>query len=248
MPNTTLTYMNEARTQELINFVKADLAKKQSKIQYSTMPTLTDDNITSFTGILVQYIGTTNADYTNGDFYVADSTDPDDLKWIKVSYNKTEIDAAIAAAGHFLAVATLPATNIKTNTIYLIPKTETVTGYSSGTSEPLYESTGTTAEPKFNKYSYNPDSTMLVYVYDSEVTGSDAEAIQSSIDSGTLVVLTTLAQVRENRNVKEEFLNLDGTSSGWEKIGDTTIDLSNYVKFDDLVAITAAQLESMWNS
>lgn len=29
-------------------------------------------------------------------------------------------------------------------------------------------------------------------------------------------------------NVKEEWINLDGTTAGWEKIGETSVDLSNY--------------------
>lgn len=39
------------------------------------------------------------------------------------------------------------------------------------------------------------------------------------------------------RNIKDEYINLDGTTSGWEKIGDTEIDLSGYVTDDDLIAI-----------
>ena len=35
-------------------------------------------------------------------------------------------------------------------------------------------------------------------------------------------------------NVKDEYINLDGTASGWEKIGSTDIDLTNYVTDDDL--------------
>lgn len=36
------------------------------------------------------------------------------------------------------------------------------------------------------------------------------------------------------RNVKEEYINLDGTTAGWEKIGDTDIDLSDYVTITEL--------------
>lgn len=38
----------------------------------------------------------------------------------------------------------------------------------------------------------------------------------------------------QTRNIKEEYINLDGTTSGWEKIGDTEIDLSDYVTITDL--------------
>jgi hypothetical protein len=33
----------------------------------------------------------------------------------------------------------------------------------------------------------------------------------------------------QTSNAKDEYINLDGTSSGWEKIGDTEVDLSGYV-------------------
>lgn len=35
-------------------------------------------------------------------------------------------------------------------------------------------------------------------------------------------------------DIKDEYINLDGTTAGWEKIGSTDIDLSNYVSEDDL--------------
>ena len=35
-------------------------------------------------------------------------------------------------------------------------------------------------------------------------------------------------------NVKDEYINLDGTTAGWEKIGSTSVDLSNYVTKSDL--------------
>lgn len=76
------------------------------------------------------------------------------------TYNKAEVDSLINAVknSRFEAVSTLPTTNIKTNVIYLVPKSPTQTS-----------------------------------------------------------------------NAKDEYINLDGTSSGWEKIGDTEVDLSGYV-------------------
>lgn len=76
------------------------------------------------------------------------------------TYTKTQVDDIVAAVknSRFEAVSTLPTTNIKTNVIYLVPK-----------SSP------------------------------------------------------------ETSDVKDEYINLDGTTSGWELIGSTEIDLSNYV-------------------
>lgn len=36
--------------------------------------------------------------------------------------------------------------------------------------------------------------------------------------------------VAQTNNLYDEYINLDGTSQGWEKIGDTEIDLSNYIQ------------------
>ena len=76
------------------------------------------------------------------------------------TYSKSEVDDIVVAIknSRFEAVSSLPTTNIKTNVIYLVPK-----------SSP------------------------------------------------------------ETSDVKDEYINLDGTTSGWELIGSTEIDLSNYV-------------------
>jgi len=43
----------------------------------------------------------------------------------------------------------------------------------------------------------------------------------------------------QTNNVKDEYINLDGTSAGWEKIGDTQIDLSDYVTTTQLTTALA---------
>jgi len=45
-------------------------------------------------------------------------------------------------------------------------------------------------------------------------------------------------------NVKDEYVNLDGTSAGWELIGSTSIDLSNYVTTTDLSTALADYVTS----
>lgn len=231
-----IKYLNNERTQELINEVKARLATKVT--HYATMPEVT----ATTTDIIVQYIGATTENYTQGDFYLADTTN---LAWVKITYNKAEIDAAISAAGHFEAVAELPTTDIKTNVIYLVPKTVSIAGYSDGTTNAdVYVATGDATTPKYDKYGY--DTLLGIYIFDSEVTGADATTIKGNIDGGTYTATTVTAESRESRNIKTEYINLTGTTAGWEKIGDTKIDLSDYVKFTDLVAITSAELAAMW--
>ena len=44
----------------------------------------------------------------------------------------------------------------------------------------------------------------------------------------------------EQSNTKDEYINLDGTTAGWEKIGDTTIDLSDYVTDTELQTALSA--------
>ena len=48
-------------------------------------------------------------------------------------------------------------------------------------------------------------------------------------DIKTNVIYLVPKSTAQTSNVKDEYINLDGTTSGWEKIGDTEIDLSNYV-------------------
>lgn len=48
-------------------------------------------------------------------------------------------------------------------------------------------------------------------------------------DIKTNVIYLVPKSTAQTSNVKDEYINLDGTTSGWEKIGDTEIDLSGYV-------------------
>lgn len=53
-------------------------------------------------------------------------------------------------------------------------------------------------------------------------------------DIKTNVIYLVPKSTAQTDNVKDEYINLDGTTSGWEKIGDTEIDLSGYVTTTDL--------------
>lgn len=48
-------------------------------------------------------------------------------------------------------------------------------------------------------------------------------------DIQTNVIYLVPKSISQSDNIKDEYINLDGTTSGWEKIGETEIDLSNYV-------------------
>lgn len=237
----TIKYLNNEGTQQLINDIKKRIAK------YSTMPDLTDSTTKAkfSEGEIAQYVGTTQVVapyYTQGDFYKADLTNE---AWVKLTYNKEEIDSIVSTLGHFAVVAELPTTDISTSTIYLVPKTSSITGYSDGTTNAdIYVETGTATTPTYDKYEY--DTTLGIYVFDSEITGNDAETIKGYIDGGTYTSSTVTAESRETRNIKTEYINLDGTTAGWEKIGDTELDTSDFVKYTDLVPITSQELAAMW--
>lgn len=72
-------YMYLSGEWELIGDTQADISGKQDTMQYSTMPTPNESTI----GKVVQYIGTTNNNYTNGYFYlgVTDGEDPATYSW-----------------------------------------------------------------------------------------------------------------------------------------------------------------------
>lgn len=59
-------------------------------------------------------------------------------------------------------------------------------------------------------------------------------------DIKTNVIYLVPKSPSQTSNVKDEYINLDGTTSGWEKIGDTEIDLSDYVTTEALNTALAA--------
>ena len=77
------------------------------------------------------------------------------------------------------------------------------------------------------------------------------DALPTENISRTTIYLVPKSDTEE-RNIKDEYINLTGTSSGWEKIGDTRIDLSGYVTTESLNSIlsnyvTSANLTTVLN-
>lgn len=52
-------------------------------------------------------------------------------------------------------------------------------------------------------------------------------------DIQTNVIYLVPASKSTAKNVKDEYINIDGTTSGWELIGSTAVDLSDYLKSTD---------------
>ena len=74
-------YVNEAW--ELVGTTDIDISGKQDKMQFDSLPTASAENV----GKIVQYIGTTNANYTNGYFYIclSDGGDPATYSWENIN-------------------------------------------------------------------------------------------------------------------------------------------------------------------
>ena len=68
---------------ELIGTAQIDLSGKNDLFQYSTMPTASATNV----GKIYQYVGTTNANYTKGYFYICvedSTTTPSTYNWVNI--------------------------------------------------------------------------------------------------------------------------------------------------------------------
>ena len=82
------------------------------------------------------------------------------------------------------------------------------------------------------------------YTKNESYSKTEVDTMISAAKSGRFIYVATLPTtdihtdaiylvpktVSQTDNVKDEYINLDGTSEGWEKIGDTQIDLSNYIQ------------------
>ena len=232
-------YLDYSHTQELITEIKTRLATKNKTFQFVSMPTLTSENVSQYATGQYQYVGATNSSYTTGDFYKVDSTDPLDLKWVKTTYNKDEIDNLIATANHFIVVNELPSQDIDPTAIYLTPAREYKVGYSNTSASPavFYVRNSSVFE------SFNNTTGNFIETIDDP---SDVAAIEAAITAGTYPESSKLVEYGVVDGTKDEYIYLEAASH-WEKIGSTEMDLSNYVQFTDMVAITSAELESMWS-
>ena len=113
---------------------------------------------------------------------------------------------------------------------------------------------GTTISPDVNKnvaitVMTNSVNDLVNYYLKSETyTKTEVDNIASAIKNSRFEVVNTLPTTdiqtnviylvprssSETNNIKDEYINLDGTTAGWEQIGSTDVDLSNYVTTSDL--------------
>lgn len=81
----------------------------------------------------------------------------------------------------------------------------------------------------------------------SGITSFDYEVVESLPQEGEKGVIYLVSNSGTGTNIYDEYIWMDGDPSGrYEKIGTTEIDLSNYVQFSDLVAITNAEIDTIF--
>ena len=108
--------------------------------------------------------------------------------------------------------------------------------------------------PDVSNFITNTVNNLANYYLKSETyTQAEVDALISAIVTLDIRVVSTLPvsdisrttiylvpkSTAQTQNVYDEYINTDGTASGWEKIGDTEIDLSDYVTDSELSAALA---------
>lgn len=92
------------------------------------------------------------------------------------------------------------------------------------------------------------------YLKDDTYTKDEVNALIETVSGIQFEIVETLptTDIKQNiiylvpkddpqvQDIKEEYINITGTPDGWERIGDTSIDLSGYVTDDELTAALAA--------
>lgn len=76
----------------------------------------------------------------------------------------------------------------------------------------------------------------------SGITGIDFQVVQSLPQTGAAGTIYLVSNGGSGQNVYDEYIYVN---NAFEKIGTTAIDLSGYVQFSDLVAITNAEIDTI---
>lgn len=91
---------------------------------------------------------------------------------------------------------------------------------------------------------YTGDSKVIKRICEliNTMTGVNFEVVQTlpTVDISTSTIYLLPKQDPASENIYDEYINTDGTSQGWELIGTTEIDLTNYVQFSDLATVATS--------
>lgn len=79
------------------------------------------------------------------------------------------------------------------------------------------------------------------------ITGIDIQPVSTLPTTGTKGVIYLVAHSHGSTDAYDEYVWVEKNSS-YEKIGNTDVDLSGYVKSTELTALTEADLNTMWGS
>lgn len=182
-------------------------------------------------GEIVQYVGETNANYTNGYFYqcVSDGQPTPTYSW----QNKP-----VQAGG---GGGTSDYTDLTNK-----PQIEGVTLSGNKSASDLGLVTKAVNDLvnyylKTETYSKTEVDTIVSNIKNSRF---EVVATLPTSDIKTNVIYLVPKADAESGDIKDEYINLDGTTAGWELIGSTEVDLSGYLNESD--AITQAELSAMW--
>ena len=91
---------------------------------------------------------------------------------------------------------------------------------------------------------YNGESKVIKRICEllDTKSGINFEVVQTLplVDISTSTIYLVPKQTAQTENIYDEYINTDGTSQGWELIGTTEIDLTNYVQFSDLSTVATS--------
>lgn len=81
----------------------------------------------------------------------------------------------------------------------------------------------------------------------SGITGIDIQVVESLPTTGTKGVIYLVAHTHGSGDNYDEYVWV-ASKSAYEKIGNTDVDLSGYLKTTDITALTEADLNTMWGT
>lgn len=79
------------------------------------------------------------------------------------------------------------------------------------------------------------------------ITGIDIQVVTTLPTTGTKGVIYLVAHAHGSNDAYDEYVWVE-SANGYEKIGNTDVDLSGYVQSKDLTELTEADLNTMWGS
>ena len=182
---------------------------------------------------------------------IDDTTDSAlDKTW---SAKKIHDEIAAVAGLEFVKVDALPATG-QSNRIYLLPiRIITAVTTIAGTDATVDKGTFVSQLPNNGTYIFTYDGTD--WTYDSNVVDLTDYGISydTSITPATNDTITVVLASGSNPNVFEEYIWFTDTSvtpevSYYELIGTTEANLDGYVKDEDMIEITTAEIDNIINT